>query len=75
MKRASPMHHMLIGYAWICAFAAAAGTLSGLAWGVVPSILVGAGFLAACTWVHWLVHRIIARSRRASVPQRRFPEV
>ena len=76
MKRASLRDHALVNaldYAWICAFAVAAGTVSGLAWGWFAGALVGTGFLAVCIWVHWLAHRIIARSRRTSEPQRQFP--
>lgn len=76
MKRASPQDHVLVNaldYAWICAFAAVAGALSGFEWGWPVGVLVGAGFLLVCVWVHWLMHRVIARSRRTSVPQRQFP--
>ncbi len=64
----------VVDYAWLCAFALAAGALSGFAWGWFVGALVGAGFLVVCVWVHWLMYRIVARSRRTPVPQRRFPK-
>ena len=77
MKPASPRDKALVNaldYAWLCVFALAAGALSGFAWGWLVGALVGAGVLAVCVWVHWLMYRIVARSRRTRVSQRRFPK-